>query len=1142
MNWSRKVLVCLVLFCAAHQNFAQQHYPKTLLWRISGKGLSQPSYLFGTMHLNDKRLFNFGDSVYMAIERTAGLAIEVSPDELCAYYVNQLFDELENSKKLEDILGEKDYKKFSPALSKKFDKRADEITARDIVKEKNKWMQDLMEKGEMPTFVDAYLFNIARRQGKWLGGIEDMSDQAGLMEDLVDKSDIVYMLAGDTAIDSDNSMALDDMIDVYIDQDLEKIEAGYNKPSAARAKDLMLTRRNVKMARRIDSLTAFRTMFLAIGAAHLPGDSGVISLLQKRGFNVEPVFSSKKIAAKDYTFKEVQLPWVQVKDEQDLYRVEMPANPASVKLMGMLEMKFLFDIFNMSGFCTMAIVNPGHAINKDSLMAQIARRMFPPNKQASGPKDIMKDGVQGKEYIQKQDGSHIRLQVFAFDKVVYMAVLASVKKDAITSADADKFFKSFTINKKLPAATAMRQFTDSIMGVTLSTPSPLVHNKQFSIQNNESYKITAYTCTDAGSGSIVMLFSREVKPGFYILSDSVVFDEFYTNVEKQYDHVQKKEMIVQGHKAAIVSGRNLKQREIFAKAMSVLRNNRNIMIMVIGDSSHVLSSAVEDIFGSLRFIDPPAIKWSTYQAPDKSASAWAPGAFRIHGEGSEAHMIAYDTTSATTFFISPDTVAKYVWVENDSTFWAHQMDQNSEGKLVYEKKVKNGDVSGREWLLQDGNVYSRIRTLPNGNIIYKLFVVGGKDLLETDNVTKFFESFRLNAPAAEPAYLGSKAKMLLHDLHADDSATRADAYGFLSMAPFSKKDLPLLHEAFIRSYHPPYSYADVTSVNERLGEKIAEHKDASSIAFLEEQYGKASEAVKTSILSTLAWIPTEQSYQVLTKLITAAAPNHMPDYHFGSGLKDSLALTARFYPDLQRIAKHEHYGPILADIALTLMDSGLIKKEFVLESQNDFLQSSAIWVQKLKQSDSAQYRAWRLLELLHNFNTPASNNMLQQFLPVKDNAFREVVVIYLLKNNQPVPAWAFDSLAADRAMRSRFYEELTTLNKTKLFPKKYLTQAYFAESSMMASVTDDVEPDVMEFVAVKKAKYKGKLYNFYLYKVHFNYDDESAAYLGISGAWDSKGKKIERLEYLSGLYYEEAFDADRVDEFLESYLQQQIEE
>jgi len=97
----------LILSLASLSQTAQ---PKTLLWRISGHGLQKPSYLYGTMHLNDKRLFMFGDSVYQAIEQSEGLAIEVNPDEMGAYYINQLFDQLENSKKLADILKDKDYK------------------------------------------------------------------------------------------------------------------------------------------------------------------------------------------------------------------------------------------------------------------------------------------------------------------------------------------------------------------------------------------------------------------------------------------------------------------------------------------------------------------------------------------------------------------------------------------------------------------------------------------------------------------------------------------------------------------------------------------------------------------------------------------------------------------------------------------------------------------------------------------------------------------------------------------------------------------------------------------------------------------------------------------------------------------------
>src|SRR5438093_504166 len=95
MNPNRFVIFRWLLIVSTLTATGQSPYPNTLLWRISGKGMQEPSYLYGTLHLNDKRLFSFGDSVYRAIEGTKGLAIEVNPDEMGAYFVNRLFDQLE---------------------------------------------------------------------------------------------------------------------------------------------------------------------------------------------------------------------------------------------------------------------------------------------------------------------------------------------------------------------------------------------------------------------------------------------------------------------------------------------------------------------------------------------------------------------------------------------------------------------------------------------------------------------------------------------------------------------------------------------------------------------------------------------------------------------------------------------------------------------------------------------------------------------------------------------------------------------------------------------------------------------------------------------------------------------------------------
>jgi hypothetical protein len=65
------------VFLLSSATAQKNNWPKTLLWKISGNGLTKPSYLFGTMHLQDKRVFNLGDSFYHHFERAEGFAIEV---------------------------------------------------------------------------------------------------------------------------------------------------------------------------------------------------------------------------------------------------------------------------------------------------------------------------------------------------------------------------------------------------------------------------------------------------------------------------------------------------------------------------------------------------------------------------------------------------------------------------------------------------------------------------------------------------------------------------------------------------------------------------------------------------------------------------------------------------------------------------------------------------------------------------------------------------------------------------------------------------------------------------------------------------------------------------------------------------------
>ena len=1140
--------ICLLLFLSFTSD--AQPLAKTLLWRISGHGLAKPSYLYGTMHLNDKRLFKFGDSVYHAIEASEGLAIEVNPDEMAAYTINQLFDQLENRKKLQDILKEKDFNKYSAALEKKFNKPANEITTHDVVKEKNKWMSEYMEKGEMPTFVDAHLYNIARRQGKWLGGIEDITDQAGLLEDMVDKSDIDYLLAGES---SHSSAARDEgmerMIALYNNQDIESLDVLINGQTSPGYRDRLLIKRNVKMARRIDSLTSLRTMFMAIGAAHLPGDSGVIYLLRKRGFTVDPVFSSTKIDEKDYTFKEVHVPWFTVDDSQGFYKTQMPGNPATIKLYGIVEMKFLLDIFNMSGFCTMAVVSAIDVSKKDSVYNEMARRMFQA-KQQPVPKTITSNGIEGREYIQEKKGANMRLQMFLYNKTFYVSFMYALKPAELSSADAAKFFASFVINKDMATQKKPTVFTDSVMGIGFNTPAAILHNKKMSNDTTEGWKVSAFTGADMNTGTYISVYSKEVKPGHYITADSIIYNEFVNNIKKQYQNVVINEKWLQGHKLQQITGRNTLQPSLYMNAVNLLKNGRNIVVLAISDSAHLHAPAIDSVFSTLHFIDPPSMAWQTYTDGDNLFSVQAPGALRysLYESGRKKQWYAYDTVSSVSYTILPDTLGKYFQAINDSSYWKNRLARNLGTDSVIQKTwISNGTLKGMDLLTkeqQSESMYKRMRLLLDGNKLYKLFVSAGRELLYNDNTNNFFNSFRITAPAADSDFIfTSKTKLLLADLAGSDSAARYEAYSAINDAPMTEPDRILLQDALYKKYYSFYDSTLSPHINYAIAGKLAKLQNNASIDFVKEQYGlftERADTLKNISLVMLANLHTKESYAALAGLLQQSPPHEPFDYRFGNSLEDSLSLTAAIYPALQRLAEDTTHASSIARIANTLLDSGFIKLDEVKRAESDFERSAMAMLPAMVRADNPVYSHYQLVKLLGRFNSAASNRVLKAWLDIKSLWLRKEVAIELLKNGQTVSAAVLTGLAADKSMRSDLYSGLKEIKKIALFPARYATRAYFAEAAVYdaAAGNDDYEINSIHFLEKRTAKYKGKQYTFYIYKVILAGNDTTENYLGIAGGYTVNGTTLQPVADISGIYYTKPFDANNIGLLLKEYLKE----
>jgi uncharacterized protein YbaP (TraB family) len=279
--------------------FAQQN---SLLWEISGKGINKPSYLFGTMHLRDSRLFCFPDSAQQKLESCNVLALEVVVDFKDKKELMNAILIKDESQYLSQILSEQDYKKVKKAVKE----NCDVLTFFMMDKVRPLMLAASIMEGQMKNDVK-YPMDIqfqfdAQKQGKRLYSLESAASQIAVLDKIpldIQKQELL------SAVDNmkQNKVLLDSMIQMYLRQDLTGLQQtsdGMTAEFDSLWQTELLDKRNVIMVNGIHTLLPNGNAFVAIGAAHLGGENGIIELLRKEGYVVRPVFSTcSQLRARD---------------------------------------------------------------------------------------------------------------------------------------------------------------------------------------------------------------------------------------------------------------------------------------------------------------------------------------------------------------------------------------------------------------------------------------------------------------------------------------------------------------------------------------------------------------------------------------------------------------------------------------------------------------------------------------------------------------------------------------------------------------------------------------------------------------------------------------------------------------------------
>jgi uncharacterized protein YbaP (TraB family) len=272
--------------------------PHTLLWRISGKGSARPSYLFGTMHILCAGDAILNDSLRGAIGTVDEVYFEINLSDMVGMIGALTSMQMRDGKTLSDLLKPDEYQRVKDyfanhqaMLPRPFGmlERFKPMLISGFVEEQG------MDCGTGGTDgMEMQIMKVAKTQTnpKPINGLETAAFQAGLFDSIPYSKQAKELVDYIDSADY-NKQQTRQLADLYNKQDLDGIEALSDKddPGMDEYMDLLLYGRNRKWARILDTLLPNKSLLIAVGAAHLPGKQGVIELLRKEGYTVEPVLS-----------------------------------------------------------------------------------------------------------------------------------------------------------------------------------------------------------------------------------------------------------------------------------------------------------------------------------------------------------------------------------------------------------------------------------------------------------------------------------------------------------------------------------------------------------------------------------------------------------------------------------------------------------------------------------------------------------------------------------------------------------------------------------------------------------------------------------------------------------------------------------
>jgi uncharacterized protein len=265
-----------------------------LLWEISGKEIKEPSYIFGTIHMIPSESYFLPKGTLTAIQKSKEMYFEIDMAEMndmsnIMGLVSKIF--MKDNITLKDLLTAEEYKDVSAQFKK--------VGLPMMMLERIKPMilsvfasSDMqptdISTGKLKSY-EMEFFKLSQDNKMKTGGLETIDFQIGLFDSIPYKDQAKMLVEQMNASDTDNQ-EFKALIDLYRQQDIVQLfDKTSNSEGINENEDILISKRNKTWIPLIVNQSKKTPTFYAVGAGHLAGPNGVLTLLKQMGYKLKAI-------------------------------------------------------------------------------------------------------------------------------------------------------------------------------------------------------------------------------------------------------------------------------------------------------------------------------------------------------------------------------------------------------------------------------------------------------------------------------------------------------------------------------------------------------------------------------------------------------------------------------------------------------------------------------------------------------------------------------------------------------------------------------------------------------------------------------------------------------------------------------------